>query len=69
MENNIPEGFISLIEYEQKYDDKILIAFPSSFYRKGNILYKKGTFYNIESIEKDYLTGYRIPKYKEVNGE
>ena len=66
--DEIPNGFISLIEYEEKYNDKLLIMFPSQKYRNGNIIYSTfdKKFQEIVSIKIDPLTGYRIPELKEI---
>jgi len=60
---DIPEGFIKLIDYEEKYGDKLLIMFPGQKYRKNNIIWdsRRDKFFEIESVQIDSMTGYRIP--------
>jgi hypothetical protein len=62
------DGFIPLINYERKFDDKLLIAFPSSKYRKGNILFdsRTGKYQKIINVSLDTLTGYRIPELIDI---
>ncbi len=64
----VPKGFIPLIEYEQKYNDKLLIMFPSKYYRKDNILFYTTTnsYKEITNVKICPLTGYRIPELKEI---
>jgi len=64
------EGFIPLIDYETKFNDKLLIWFPSSKYRKNNIIatpYENHIIYfEITNVNVNPLTGYRTPDLKEI---
>ena len=64
--NKPPKGFIPLIEYEELFQDKLLISFPSSKYRKNNIIYSStnNKFYEITRVVSQGL--YRIPELKEI---
>jgi len=63
----IPEGFIPLIEFEEKNNDRLLISFPSTKYRKENIIYSEllNKYWEIISVYDGY-NGYRIPQLKEI---
>lgn len=65
------DGFLPLIEYEELYNDKLLIYSPSNTYRKGNeivkLLGKEAFHFEIINVKVDQLTGYRIPTLKSYN--
>ena len=67
----LKDGFIPLIQYEELYDDRLLINSPSKTYRRGNEIVKlfggKTFRYEIIDIKVDQLTGYRIPTLKSYN--
>ena len=65
------DGFLPLIEYEEVYDDKLLIHLPRITYRRSNEIVKlfggKAFYFEIVDIKVDSFTGYRIPTLKSYN--
>jgi hypothetical protein len=67
-------GFIPLIDYEERFNDRLLIFSPSTKFRNGNVVAKINqdgsiAFEEIETVIVDTLTGYRIPKFKNKKTE
>ena len=67
----LKDGFTPLSEYEERYQDRLLIPLCSSCYRNGNILAflldENISYMEIESVETNILTGYRVPKLKRID--
>jgi len=66
----VNKGFISLIEWENKYEDRLMIFSPSKCYRKNNIIARmldenNIKFYKIFKVNMNSL-GYRIPELIEI---
>jgi hypothetical protein len=67
----LKDGFIPLFEYENKYQDKLLIPMCSRCYRKNNMIAfvfdDHISYMEIESVEINLSTGYRVPKLKQID--